>query len=236
MFNLLKVEFYKLKKFQIGYIAVLFMAVLGFSYGKIIMGGSAFEAGDNAAIIFSYLVSDTSLVFLISIAAALFMGKDFSDRTIGNEIKLGYSRFHILLSKTVMVYILASLLHVIYIVSTILGFWVMRGFDTSLFSTQNALWLLTVLIQSAAVMSGVVLISFIVQKASEAIVLSTLYTAICCNILRNYVSAKIFTTSCFYFAQDSNPETLISAVISALFTMIVFLVTAAVIFHKADVK
>lgn len=236
MFNLLKVEFYKLKKFQIGYIAVLFMAVMGFFYGKSIMGGAAFETGDNTAVIFSYLVSDTSLVFLISIVAALFMGKDFSNRTIGNEIKLGHSRFHILLSRTVMVCILAVLLHVTYIVSTILGFSAVRGFDTSLFSRENALWLLTVLIQLMAVTSGVVLISFIAKKASEAIVLSALYTAICCNILRNFVSAKIFTMSCFYFVQNNNSENLVSAIISALVTMVVFLMTAAIIFNKADVK
>lgn len=236
MFNLLKVEFYKLKKFQIGYIAVLFMAVMGYLYGDNRMGGKVFEMTDNTAIAFSYVVSDTSFVFLIAIVTALFMGKDFSNRTICNEIKLGHSRFYILFSRTVMVCIFAVLLHLIYIVSTILGFSVVRGFDTSLFRTENALWLLTVLIQLMAITSGVVLISFTAKKVSEAIVLSALYSLICCNILRNFVSAKIYTMSCFYFVRNSNSENLVYAMTSALVTMIVFLGAAAITFNKAEVK
>lgn len=236
MFNLLKVEFYKLKKFQIGYIAVLFMAVMGYLFGDNRMGGKVFEMTDNTAIAFSYVVSDTSFVFLIAIVTALFMGKDFSNRTICNEIKLGHSRFYILFSRTVMVCIFAVLLHVIYIVSTIFGFSVVRGFDTSLFRTENALWLLTVLIQLVAITSGVVLISFTAKKVSEAIVLSALYSLICCNILRNFVSAKIYTMSCFYFVRNSNSENLVYAMTSALVTMIVFLGAAAITFNKAEVK
>lgn len=103
MFNLLKVELYKLKKFQLGYIAILFMAVVGYLYGDNRIGNKVFEMTDNTAIAFSHVVSDNSFVFIIAIVTALFMGKDFSSRTICNEIKLGHSRFHILLSRTAMV-------------------------------------------------------------------------------------------------------------------------------------
>lgn len=236
MFNLLKVEFYKLKKFQIGYIAMLFMVVIGYLYGDNRIGNKVFEMTDNTAIAFSHVVSDNSFVFLISIVTALFMGKDFSNRTICNEIKLGHSRFHILFSRTVIVCIFAVLLHVIYIISTIFGFSVVRGFDTSLFCTDNALWLLTILIQLVAITSGVVLISFMAKKVSEAIALSALYSVICCNILRNFISAKIYTLSCFYFVQNNSSENLVSATISALVTMIVFWAIATITFNKAELK
>lgn len=126
----------------------------------------------------------------------------------------------------------AVLLHVIYIISVIVGFSVVRGFDTSLFSGENALWLLTVLLQLVAIICGVVLISFLAKKVSEATVLSALYTVICCNILRNFISP----TACFYFVEDNTPENIGSAMVSAFITIIIFLAIAAVSFNKAEVK
>lgn len=232
MFNLLKVEFYKLKKFQIGYIAILFMAVVGYLYGDNRIGNKVFEMTDNTTIAFSNVVSDNSLVFIIAIVTALFMGKDFSNRTICNEIKLGHSRFHILFSRAIIVCIFAVSLHVIYIISVIIGFSVVRGFDTSLFCADNALWLLTVLIQLVATINGVVLISFMAKKVSEATVFSALYSVICCNILRNFISP----TACFYFVQDNTPEKIGSAIVSACITIIIFLTIAVTNFNKAEIK
>lgn len=232
MYNLLKVELYKLKKFQLGYLAMLFMAVVGYIYGDNRIGNRMFQLPDDTADAFSHVVSDNSFVFIIAIVAAMFMGKDFSNRTICNEIKLGHSRFHILLSRTVMVCAFAVLLHVLYVIFAIVGFSAVKGFDTSLFSGENALWLLTVLLQLVAILCGVVMISFLAKKASEATVLSALYTVICCNILRNFISP----TACFYFVEDNTPENIGSAIVSAIIAMIVFLATAAVAFHKAEVK
>ncbi len=236
MINLLKVEFYKLKKFQFGYIAVIFMFVVGYVYGDNRLGNKMFDINDNTNVVFSGIVSDTSFVFFISIIMALFMGKDFSNHTICNEIKLGYNRFQILLSRTITVCVFAVLLHVIYVVSAVLGFSIVRGFDTSVLRVGNVLWLLTVFIQLAAVISGVVLLSFTAKKVSEAIALSVMYAFIGCNILRNFVSAKVFTLSCFCFVQNNNKENLTIAAVSAGITMTVFLTIAAFTFHKAEIN
>ena len=236
MFNLMKVELYKLKKFKFGYIALIFMFVVGYIYGDNRMGNKVFDITDNTAVVFSAIVSDTSFVFFISIVMALFMGKDFSNRTICNEIKLGYSRFHILLSRMIVVCAFAVLLHVIYVMSAVLGFSVVRGFDTSVLRAENVLWLLTVLIQLVAIISGVVLISFMVKKESSAIALSTLYAFTCCNILRNFISARIFTVSCFCFVRNNSTENLILATISAFVIMMIFLTAAVFSFNKAEIK
>lgn len=235
MTNLLKVELYKLKKFKLGYIAVIFMFVVGAMYGYKI-GTEFFETNDNTAVVFSNTVCDTSLVFIIAIVAAIFIGKGFSNRTICNEIKLGYSRFHVLLSKLTAACILAMLLHSTYIISTILAFSIVRGFDASVLSQENALWLLTVLIQLTAIISGVILISFTTKKMSESIALSTICAAICCNILRNYTDAKLFTMSPFCFALDNNTENLSLSGVNALVTMLVFLTIAVFTFRKAEIK
>lgn len=236
MTNLLRVEFYKLKRFWIGYIVMLFMFGVGYIYGDNRIGNRVFGMTDHTTEAFSATVSDTSFVFLIAIAAALFIGRDFSNRTIGNEIKLGYSRTHILLSRMLGAGAFSILLHVIYIVAALIGFSVVRGFDTSLFSLENFLWLLTVLLQLAAIISGVVLISFLVKKVPEAIALSALYAAVCCNILRNFFSTGIFTLSCFCFARDSDLRTLAATAVSAGITLLVFLSIAVFAFRKAEIK
>lgn len=236
MFNLLKVELSKLKKFQIGYLAILFMLGCGLSYGGYRMGYEKFDSTYNTAFVFSQVVSDTSFVFLISIVIALFIGKDFSNRTICNEIKMGYRRSYILLSRMIMVSVFSVLLHVIYVLSAVTGFSVVKGFDTRVFCVENALWLLTILVQLVAIISGVVLISFLTKKLSEAIALSAMYVVICCNILRNFISGKIYTLSCFYFIQDNNIENLVFAAVSAFITMMILLAIATFTFNKAEIK
>ena len=232
MFNLLKVEFYKLKKFSFGYIVLLFFLVIG-----IIGGGYKFpDIFENTAAIFASNVSDTSLVFTISLAVAFFMGKDFSSRTIDNGIKLNYSRFEILLSKLIVVCTFAAFIHTAWVAANVLSFAAVRGFDSSVLCAENAFWLITVLIQLSAVISGVMLITFITRTAAGAIAISSMYVLICCNILRNFVDAKIFTMSPFCFAQDNNTENLFFTAIVAFVTLIIFSAAAAVIFNRSDVK
>lgn len=235
MINLLKVELYKLKKFKLGYVAVIFMFVVGAMYGYKI-ATKYFDTNENTSAVFSNTICDTSFVFIIALVAALFIGKGFSNRTVCNEIKLGYSRFHVLLSKMTAACILAALLHTIYIISTILTFSIVRGFDASVLSKENALWLLTVLIQLTAIISGVILITFATKKMSESIALSTICAAICCNILRNYIDAKLFTMSPFCFALDNNAENLALSGVNALVAMVVFLTIAIFTFRKAEIK
>ncbi|MCM1050058.1 MAG: ABC transporter permease [Clostridiales bacterium] len=235
MTNLLKVELYKLKKFKFGYIAMIFMFALGYLYGDSRLAAIPFDIVDDTDTVFSSSVCDTSLIFIISIVSALFMGKDFSNHTICNEIKLGYSRFNVLISRTIVVCAFSVLLHIIYVASVIIGFSFARGFDDSFLCVENVFWLLTVIIQLAAVICGVVLISFLTRKVSETIAFSALYTVLCCNILRNYLDTKLFTMSCFCFIQDRT-ENLALATVIALITMMVFLTAAAVTFRKAEIK
>lgn len=236
MHNLLKVEFYKLKKFYLGCIAMIFILVLGLYYGGYFLGCQKADYVEGMDDLFSWLVSDTSFVFLIALIAALFIGKDFSNHTVCNEIKLGYSRFCTLLSRMIAVSVFAISFHVAYILSTVLGFSVAQGFDLHVFRLQNLLWLLVVLIQLTAVVSGVVLISFVAKKASEAVALSTLYAFLCCNILRNYIDSKTFQFFCFCFVQENDAEHLVIATISAVLTGGIFLVIAKRIFQKAEIR
>lgn len=232
MFNLLKVEFYKLKKFTFGYIVLIFFLVIGIIGGGYMLS----DHFDNTAAIFAINVCDTSLVFTISQASAFFMGKDFSNRTIDNEIKLNYSRFEILLSKMIAASTFAAFIHTAWVAANVLSFAAVRGFDSSVLCAENAFWLITVLIQLSAVISGVMLITFITRTVTGAIAISSMYVLICCNILRNYTDAKIFTMSPFCFAQDNNTENLFFTAIVAIVILIIFSAAATAIFNKVDVK
>ena len=234
MIRLLKVEFYKLKKFPFGYIVLLLFLVIGVIGGGFKLSKS--KVLEDTAAVFAGTVCDTSLVFAISLAAAYFLGKDFSSRTVNNEIKLGYSRFHILLSKMMVVCIFAAFLHTVWVIANVLSFAAVRGFDSSVLCAENALWMITVWVQLSAVISGVVLITFLTRTVAGAIAISSMYVLVCCNILRNFVNAKIFTMSPFCFAQDPNADNLFFTAVASLVTLIIFSATAAVIFHRADVK
>lgn len=235
MTNLLKVELYKLKRFKFGYIAMIFLFALGYLYGDSRLAALPFDIVADTDTVFSSSVCDTSFVFMIAIVSALFMGKDFSNHTICNEIKLGYSRFNVLLSRTIVVCVFSVLLHIIYVASVIIGFSFLRGFDDSFLCVENVFWLLTIMIQLSAVICGVVLISFLTRKVSETIAFSALYTVLCCNILRNFLDTKLFTMSCFCFVQD-RAENLALAAVIALITMFVFLTVTAFSFRKAEIK
>lgn len=47
----------------------------------------------DTATVFSFSICDTSFMFIISLVTAWFAGNDFLNRTMHNEIKVGYSRF-----------------------------------------------------------------------------------------------------------------------------------------------
>ena len=94
---------------------------------------------------FSFSICDTSFMFLISLVAAWFAGNDFQNRTIHNEIKVGYSRFLVFMARTIIAVIMAELLHLTYVFATVLGFAVKYRFDGSIFSaTDFASWKQTI--------------------------------------------------------------------------------------------
>lgn len=231
MISQLKVEFYKLKTFLINYIAVLLMFAAGFPYGYL-----KFRDTLNTNEVFASVICDTSLLFLISVVAAWFISADFGNRTITNELKLGYSRLSVILSRTIVVSVQSVLLHSTYVVATILGFSAAHRFDASVFCGENAVWMTTVMLQLIAIESVIILICFAVKKPAGAVSISVIYTFIFCNILRNFVSSKIFTLSCFCFAQNPNAVSLASCAVSSLVTATIFITASALIFHSAEVK
>ncbi len=231
MLNQLKVERFKACRFWLMYIAVAVLAVAGFLFGFIKFPEEAMTDG-----IFSDVVCDTSFVFIITLVSAWFAANDFFHRTIHNEIKVGYSRWSIIFSRTVTAFIMAMLLHLTYIIASVAGFCAKWGFDSSILTGQNLIWLAVVLLQICANVSFIMLIVFALKKVTAAISGAIIFSIISCNVLRNFISDGIFRFTCFSLAQDKNIETLLLSGILALATIIVVMTATHLVFRKSEIK
>lgn len=143
MHNQLMIEKYKAKRFIIMYLAADVLAAAGFFLGLLKLPENL-----DTATVFSFSICDTSFMFLISLVAAWFAGNDFQNRTIHNEIKVGYSRFSVFMARTITAVIMAELLHLTYVFATVLGFAVKYRFDGSIFSVTDFVWMLVVMLLS----------------------------------------------------------------------------------------
>lgn len=227
MFNQLKVEWYKLIRFPLIYPIMLMMVVLGFAYGftKLYLYIDTVE-------VFRETVCDTSFVFSMSLIVSAFLGMDFTNRTIHNEIKLGYSRLSVTITRLLVVLPFSSIIHLLYIISTGIGVGLKNGFTSELFNMSNVICLVVGLTQLMAVQSFIVLITFVAKKVMPAITVSVCFTFITCNILRNFMESKVFTNSCFYFV---NSPQLVPFIV-ALITLVTVIITTHLLFRRAEIK
>lgn len=231
MHNQLKVEKFKACRFWLMYIAEMVLAVAGFLFGFIKFPEEAMTVG-----IFSDVVCDTSFVFIITLVSAWFVANDFFHRTIHNEIKVGYSRWSVIFSRTVTTFIMAILLHLTYIIASVGGYCVKWGFDSSIFTERNLAWLAVVLLQICANVSFIMLIVFALKKVTAAISGAIIFSIISCNVLRNFISDGIFRLTCFSLAQDCETETLLLSGALALVTIITVTIATHLIFRKSEIK
>lgn len=231
MRNQLAIETYKAQRFILLYLAAAVLAAAGFFLGLLKLPASM----DTAAV-FSLSICDTSFLFIISLVAAWFAGNDFQNRTIQNEIKAGYSRFSVCMSRTIATGIMAVLLHLIYILATVLGFAVHYRFDSSMFSVVNFVWMLVVMLQICANICIVILIVFALKKAAAGIAATVVFSFVCCNILRNFISESIFRFTCFSLAQTSDHKTLAVSAVFAAAVIAVSLTATHFVFRKAEIK
>lgn len=233
MCNQLRVEFFKLRSFWIFYIAALCMAGFGFYYGFKIAGMGA------RLYLYDAFIStncDSSLMFIISLISAWFLGSDFSNRTIHHEITIGYSRWSILIAREFPVLLSGMILHFVYVCSAMLGVAIKTGFLGSMFSAQDVFWCITIMLQLMALQSIITLITFICAKVAAAIAISVSFTIIACNVLRNFLDGTVFTKTVFFLAPNNANETLIPTSIVAVITLIVSIVFTYLIFKKKEIK
>ena len=231
MHNQLMIETYKAKRFVIMYLAAAVLWAAGFFLGLLKLP----ENMDTAKV-FSLAVCDTSFMFIASLVAAWFVGNDFLNRTIHNEIKVGYSRFSVFIARTITTVIMAVLLHLTYIFATVFGFAVKYRFDSSIFSMTDFVWLLVILLQICANICIIMFIVFALKKATSGIAVTVVFSFVTCNILRNFISDSIFRLTCFSLAQTSDSRTLALSAVFAAAVIVMSLTATHFVFRKAEIK
>lgn len=231
MHNQMIIEKYKAKRFIIMYLAAVVLAAAGFFLGLIKLP----EYMDTATV-FSLSICDASFMFIVSLVAAWFAGNDFQNRTIHNEIKVGYSRFSVFMARTITAVIMAVLLHLTYVFTTVLGFSVKYGFDSSIFSIANLVWLLVVVLQICANICIVMFIVFALKKVTSGIAVTVVFSFVTCNILRNFISETVFRLTCFSLAQTSDNRTLALSAVFAAAVIVIALTATHFVFRKAKIK
>lgn len=227
-----RVESFKAVRFGMIYVGIAIMAAAGFAYGYL-----KFPSGIDSAKVFSLTLCDTSLMFIATSIVSWFVGNDFLNRTIHNEIKLGRTRFSVIFTKTIVSFVISALIHMTYVVSTIAGFWARYGFDSTMFKSRNLIWSLVILVQIGAIVCCVMFIVFALKKALAGIAFTVVFTFFTCNMLRNFLSDKdFFKLSCFSLAQKSDTKTLFLSGVFAVLTIAAMLALTHWIFRRTEVR
>lgn len=231
MHNQLRIEKYKAVRFPILYIAAVILATADF-----LLGYLKLPEDMKTSTVFSNSLCDTSFMFIISLVAAWFAGNDFLNRTIHNEIKVGYSRFSVILARTLTTVTMSVLLHLTYVFATVLGSSAKCDFDRSLFTPRNFVWLLVVMLQICANICIIMFIVFALKKITSAIAVTVVFSFVACNLLRNFISESVFRLTCFSLAQTSDNRTLALSTVLAVAVIIVSLTATHFVFRKAEIK
>lgn len=231
MRNQLKISFYKFWHFPVFYFVLLFMVAFGAFIGWKHVG-----LGMDVSEVFVRSVRDTSVIIVLNLVTAWFVGNDFGTRTIHHEITLGHSRWSVLLVRELPVMLCIVILHFTGVAFSVLTCGYMNGFPGSLFQIQDLFWCLTVALQLIAQQSIIVLISCIFATPASAISASAVFTLVTSNILRNFISSPIFTKSVFYLARENTAESLVPAAIVAAITLVVTVSANYLVFRKQEIK
>ena len=123
-----------------------------------------------------------------------------------------------------------------FVFATVLGFSVRYGFDGSILSVTDLVWLLVVMLQICANICIVMLIVFTLRKITSGIAATVVFSFVSCNLLRNFFSKSFFRLTCFSLAQTSDSKTLILSAMLAAAVIAISLTAAHLVFRKAEIR
>lgn len=250
MIQLIKIEVFKLKHSRAFKVLLTLSAMLGF-FG--IIAATAMGEGVNLSghdTFYKQFGDLKSLIYVfIGVFSGLFIGEDFTHRTLQSQISLGYSRFLIIFSKT-MVYMMGifALIFVEVMVASIGTSWV-NGFGVPItlslvFQMLRALLAFSFLMCSSAVIC--VATAFIIKNKGTMIAVNMLLLVIIDGILVLLASQFVFfeglyEKSTFYqvlnvAGPSISSSVLINALLVAFSSMVVYFTLAYMAFRRGELK
>ena len=119
------------------------------------------------------MTADTSdVVLMVLILMAVFIGGDFSTRTLQTQIAAGYSRFSILISRYITMIVSYVILYTIYFTITVGGITIMFGFGDNITSAMVGELLLNLLysfLMAMTMLSLYMLFAFLVKSTGATL-------------------------------------------------------------------
>lgn len=238
MHNQLKLEMYKIKRSKIFYLGILAFIALG-----ILIGVKAINLHMvSGKEIFLDTVSDTSVMFLLSLFICYFIGDDFTNRTIDNEIRVGYSRLSVILARGIVVLPFTVLIYMCYTITTTVCVGIINGFGTEVTIIEMLVRLILFAFQVMAVQSFTIFFIFVCKNATLGMVVSVCFTFVTCNLLRNFMGEEnfLFRITSFYRimmnSESLTIQNIIVSFVSAIVTIIIMFFITHMAFRKADLQ
>lgn len=239
MNNQMKVEVIHLRKSVLFYLAIAAFVVLSMMYSwKMVYTDMSNNSGIDA---FVGTMSDTSLMFILSLFASYVIGNEFTNRTIDNEIRIGYSRFSVVLSRAIVVLPFTLIPYLAYTVTSTLFLGLANGFATAFTVSDLIIRFILFALQVMSIQSIAMFIMFACKKASLGMMVNTCFAVVTCNLLRNILQDNsLFKLTSFYRIMMNNQsmsvQDLLISFVSAIATLLLMVYASYIVFRKAELK
>lgn len=229
----------KLKKSVFFYLAITVFIVLGLMYGlKMVLVDFSDKSGVDA---FIGTLSDTSLMFILSLFTSYVVGNEFTNRTVDNEIRIGYSRLSVVISRAIVVLPFTLVPYLAYTITSTLIFGLTNGFATVFTIPDLIIRFLLFILQVMSIQSISIFIMFACKKASLGMMINVCFVVVTCNLLRNLLQDNIiFKYTSFYRIMMNNQsmtsQDILISFISAIATLLFMVYATYCVFRKAELK
>lgn len=250
MLNLVKMEVFKLKRQKL--LVVLFAAVIAISAFSAFSQINLLTIPENPVtgkMSFANAFQDIFMLFIIAIFAGFYIGSDFSNRTIQAELARGHKRIEIIVSKSFVFSIGASLIMLLYPITVCIIHTVKFGWGEP-FGLVSILYVLRIALFGSILNIGTasiyVCLAFLCRDIPKTICVCFAFPVIFSAISSTFgkqipMLGELLDFSTLsklkYIVNDQlSFHVLISAILSTCVTIIVTLTLSNYLFSKAEIK
>ncbi|WP_194191950.1 ABC transporter permease [Clostridium chrysemydis] len=243
MINLLKLEIFKLKKnlsFKIICLAVIFIELVYVYKNGTITGIKAFECS---------MYDVATMMVVGAIFSSLFIGGEFLNRTINQQIVSGYSRISVFFSKVIITFLATEILMIIYPITSVFINTLTNGFGCD-FNSNVLLYIVRVLflrvIIDFSLISLLIFFAFLFKDTLKTIGVSILTFLIGTGCLFTLSKSNEFINLIYKLTANSQSRLIISADISVdniiflllsnLIIMFILIYISYIQFRRYDLK
>lgn len=247
MYNIICMEFYKLKRlksFKIMLLALLSISLF-FCLSLVYQGKNT-----NGMVGFTDAIWDNGLMMIFcSIFAGLFIGSDFTNKTINMQVSSGQKRDNVLIGKSVVFFVASSLIILIYPIMSAIIDTIYMGWGSP-FTIDTVFYILRVVFLSVILSIGTssffVLFAFLFKDTGKTIGVSVVFGILASIILEfssNYhpilktiYQFSTFNQSKFITNVGMTTTEIITACLSGVFTILIILSITYLVFRRSELK